>query len=277
MRQPTASDDGIGDGTYNSTFWMPGTPGVAGGAVGGSGSLGGSLLSGWLSSGAKWPYVTGAAPVASWFSPFTTSSLMVFDYGPGGAPIPAPCVDIESGILDPSAYYFQDYGVVHTYSGYSSVSHYPPIPLPCTSTSAFWPQFSASLNLAIRRNHKQAYAAVGLPTVWITINKLHRLTGDPPLGAYDPDVVWTLREIGQIFGSAFLGLYGTPKSGISLSGVLAGLSTISQNMHSTSGGAIPLRGLARPLSLRDALKNALDAVTFTCAPGGTPPAPISLP
>lgn len=272
MRQPTASEVGIIGAQYNSIFWW----GNGGGPVGGSGPLGGSLLSGWISAGATFPYITGSQPDARWCSPFMVGPAMVFNNGPGGAPVPAPCVDIATGILDPGAYYFQDYGVVHLYSGYSKVSHYPPIPLPCWPTDAFWPQFSASLNLAIRRNYKQAYSAIGLAAAWNTINSLNHLTGDSPLGSYNPDVVWTLREIGQIFGSTFLGLYGTPSSGISLSGVIAGLSTISQNMSQTSTGAIPLLGLTRPLSLRTALKGALDAVTFKCAPGGTPPAPINL-
>jgi hypothetical protein len=234
--------------------------------------------------GQWWPYLDGLpgggdlpGTQSQWHSPFTNSTLP-FVYGPDGpqgGPKPAQCVDILPD-LDPGAYYFQDYGVVHMYSGYSNVSHYPPIPKPAATPDVFWPQFTASLNLGIRRNWKAVYAAVGLATVWTTINVLRRLTGDPPLGAFDPDTGWTLREIGQILGSAFREPSAPAPPGISAAYVISGLATIAANMREGAEGVLPATPLTRPLSLRGALSTALTAITFTCAPGGTPPPPINL-
>ena len=162
----------------------------------------------------------------------------------------------------------QEYGVVHTYSGYSSISAYPPIPPPAgyddgvswqstTPPDVFWAQFCGSLNLAIRRNWKEVYAAVGLATVWQTIDTLRRLTGDAPLAAFDADTVWTLREISQILGPP------TPEL-----------------LYNSGGNTISRLAMAgnlppdRPLSWRSALNAALTAATITPAPPG-PPTPIS--
>ncbi|HZV77206.1 MAG TPA: hypothetical protein VFF63_05580 [Candidatus Babeliales bacterium] len=182
-------------------------------------------------------------------------------------PVPGHCNAVES-FLDPTYGYWQEYGVVHTYTGYSNISNFPPIPLPSEKPNVFWPQFQASLSLALRRNYKQAYSDIGLASVWQTINVLNGLAGQPLLGTYDPDVVWTLRELGGILGSAFP---PTPASGVSAQAVIAGLTTITTNMHAGVSGVAPAPPLTRPLSLRDALYFALHAVTFRCRPGGLPP------
>jgi hypothetical protein len=255
MRTPDQAQVGILNGSYNVVYFY----------------------------GQYWPYLDGRqgggtlpGTQSQWHAPFTNSTLPLAygPDGPQGGPKPAQCADILPS-LDPGSYYFQDYGVVHLYSGYSNVSNYPPIPKPAVKPDVFWPQFSASLNLVIRRNFKQACAAVGLATVWNTINLLLRLTGDPPVGAYDPDVVWTLREIGQILGSAFGGASTPPPSGISAADTISGLETIVASMQEGSGGASPAPPVKRPMSLRNALNAALNAGTFTCVPGGTPPAPVN--
>ena len=122
--------------------------------------------------------------------------------------------------------WFQEYGVVHTYSGYSNISHYPPIPTsPPTRDDIFLLQFYAKLNLAIRRNWKEAYAAIGLAAVWTTINDLRKLTGDPPLARSDPNTTWSLLEISQILGSAFRDPSAPVLPYISVADIISGLAT----------------------------------------------------
>ncbi len=213
--------------------------------------------------------------VYQWHGPFqAVTSVLDWQGNVAQGPVPMRCVPLEAaGYVDPEYGYNQEYGVVHTYTGYSNISNYPPIPLPAANPNVFWPQFSASLDLALQRNYKQAYSGIGLDTVWTTINVLNRLTGQPLLGTYDPNVVWTLRELNGILGSAFP---PQPPSGISAQAVIAGLTTVATNMDAGISGVKPAPPLTRPLSLRDALNNALKAVTFTCRPGGTVPPPVNL-
>jgi|SRR5271165_5233728 len=151
---------------------------------------------------------------------------------------------------------FQEYGVVHTYSGYSDISYYPPIPKPTVTPDVFLLQFYAKLNLAIRRNWKEAYAAIGLSEAWKTINALRKLTGDPPLARSDPNTTWSLREIGQILGSAFRDPSAPAPAGISAADVISGLATAG----GITAAWAPLT--VRPLALRPALAAALSAATI---------------
>lgn len=230
----------------------------------------------------QWPYISSlsdslAIPpstLGAWRSAYGGSATGLLDWQGGASdPVPAYCAEVQESLTAPEFSAVQEYGVVHTYTGYSNISTYPPIPLPSTNPNVFWPQFSASLDLALQRNYKQAYSDLGLSTVWKTINVLNGLTGQPLLGVYDPDVVWTLRELNGILGSAFPPV---PPSGISAQAVIAGLTTIATNMDAGESGVKPAPPLARPLSLRGSLSDALNAVTFTCRPGGTVPPPVNL-
>jgi hypothetical protein len=246
MRKPTAAQIGIIGGGYNVSY----------------------------NFGYSWPYLdgeivgqTGKEPGganSAWHSPFCYSTFTLV----------GDCADILSNIT-PDAYYVQVYGVAHTYSGYSNVSNYPAIPKPAVKPEVFWPRFSASLNLVIRRNWKEAYAAVGLATVWSTINVLRSLTGDQPLGPFDPEVEWTLREIGNILGSAFRDSSKPAPAGISAEAVISGLTAIAASMREGKDGVLPAPPVKRPLSLRGALNAAMKATTFSCVPGAPAP-PINL-
>jgi hypothetical protein len=151
---------------------------------------------------------------------------------------------------------------VHTYSGYSSISYYPPIPLPTIAPDVFLLEFFAKLNLAIRRNWKDAYTTIGLATVWKTLKVLRSLTGDAPLAGFDPGSVWSLREINQILGSAFR------DPSVPIPPEISGFDTISRL---AMAGGLPV---SRPLSWRGALSAALKAATITPHPP-EPYAPIA--
>jgi hypothetical protein len=197
------------------------------------------------------PYLDGPIGQSQWHSPFVSS----LEFGPihmSTPPTPEVRQTLDAQYLrGMDDAYFQEYGAVHTYSADSNISHYPVVLLPTVAPDVYWGQFSAKLSLANRRNWKEVYADVGLATVWTTINALRDLTGDPPLGTFDPDAVWTLREINQILGTAF----GNPP--VLVPPAISAADVISR--LAMAGGA-PSN---RPLSLRSALSAALSAATVT--------------
>ena len=157
----------------------------------------------------------------------------------------------EARLMELEDAYFQEYGTVYLYGGYSQISYFPPIPEPTVPPDVFWPQFSARLNLAIRRNWKEAYAAIGLGDVWKTINVLRQLTGQPPAGVGDPGLTWSLRETNDLLGAAYRDPSVTAPGQVSASETLSRLAL---------GGGITSQ---RPLSWRNSLDAALTVATIT--------------
>jgi hypothetical protein len=176
------------------------------------------------------------------------------------------------GLIDPQGT-LHEYGMVHTYSGTSSISFYPQLPVPSSGPPApieWLDRFNVPFNLALRRNWKEVYNAVGLRDVREIIKTLRSFTGEPPLptkeqtpldqDGFDPGS-WTIREVHDLLGSAF-----EDPSGPLLGGFSA-VDTISR--LATAGGLSP----HRPLSFRRALDAALNAATVTPRSGAaTPPA-----
>jgi hypothetical protein len=186
---------------------------------------------------------------SQWHSPFIDVGAFL-GWTINGQPSPQTKQSLDAEYLrEMDDAYFQEYGVVHTYSGFSRISHYPPIVKPAVEPSVFLTQFNATLNLAIRRNWKEAYAGIGLPAVWATINTLRRLTGDAASVGFDPNVAWSLREISQILGPAFRDPAAPVPRAISAADVLSRLAI--------AGGI----STQRPLSWRAVLTAALSAAT----------------
>jgi hypothetical protein len=83
----------------------------------------------------------------------------------------------------------QPYGVIHTYSGYRSVSFYPQLPFftphlgtdlnPAEAQQVV--EVNVKLNFVVRRERVKTYVAIGLQDLHNTINDLRRLTGDAPM------------------------------------------------------------------------------------------------
>jgi hypothetical protein len=102
--------------------------------------------------------------------------------------------------------YFQFFGVVHSYSGFSSLGNYPPIPKANENSVALAiraARFYARLAFANRARWKDVYIGVGLADVWDTINTLRKLTSDPPQPAFNPGRWWSLREVYGLLGDAY--------------------------------------------------------------------------
>src|SRR5262249_20372683 len=97
---------------------------------------------------------------------------------------------------------YQPYGVVHTYSGYSSISFHPnDIPdinvqddptLERRRLLAL--QVIIGLNFRIENEWKKTYVAIGLRQLRNTINVLRKLTGDPALPEFERSKGWSLSE-----------------------------------------------------------------------------------
>ena len=178
---------------------------------------------------------------------------------------PAPTKDGLSG-RGGNNWPFQEYGVIHTFTGYNNISYFPkftyksavdraPVPIVVA------PDFYARLNLGIKRNWKQAYIDLGLSSVRKTIDVLHKLVGDPPLSGHDPGAGWGLREIHEALGDGFLDPGQARSPHVSLADVVHRLRK--------AGGPLPTPGPLGPPpvdSWRKSLDAALDSATIAIQP-----------
>jgi hypothetical protein len=94
---------------------------------------------------------------------------------------------------------YQPYGVVHTYSGYSSISFHPnDIPdfdvFDVEQRRLLALHVIIGLNFRIENEWKKTYVAIGLRQLRNTINDLRKLTGDPALPEFERSKGWSLSE-----------------------------------------------------------------------------------
>jgi len=161
--------------------------------------------------------------------------------------------------LDDAVYH--EYGVVHTYSGYSNISNYPFFALSRPEPpEQWWTELNARLDLATRRNWKHAYVDLGLDKAWEAVNHLAILTAEGSIKGPNPGTTWTVREIAGLLGSAFAN--SPAPTGISARYVVGQLEAAAGQPSE------------KPGSLRTALAAALNSATITPRPAG-PYAPVS--
>jgi len=85
-----------------------------------------------------------------------------------------------------------EYGAVEKYSGYSSVGDHYQINL--NSAAGTDPATYFKFQIRLLKRTKDVYVGVGLRNVWVIVNNLNKIVGDPPLsGTNFGD--WSLREI----------------------------------------------------------------------------------
>ena len=143
--------------------------------------------------------------------------------------------------------YFQEYGTVYLYGGYSQISYFPPIPKPTVPPDVFWPQFSTAAEPRYPQKLERSLCSHGLGDVWKTMNVLRQLTGQPPAGVGDPGLTWSLEKTNDLLGAA-----GDPC--VTAPGQVSASETLSRL---ALGGGITSQ---RPLSWR----NSLDRGAYRC-------------
>jgi hypothetical protein len=103
--------------------------------------------------------------------------------------------------------FFQMYGAVDKYAGFNSVGNFPPLPVPFPDTNPppdeeYFARFFARHSLSTSKRVKEVYAGLGLGDLRTTINTLRRLLGDAPLGDFDANLYWSLRDTISALGDA---------------------------------------------------------------------------
>ena len=153
---------------------------------------------------------------------------------------------------------YRPYGVVHTYSGYSSFSFHPEF-YDAISRAGADPTGNANfalvlyvrigLNFRIENEWKKTYVAIGLRQLRNIINDLRKLTGDSELPEFERSKGWSLSETYRLLGTlAPLNDAGRPN--FSAFKMLSTLSTVA-----ALGGLPP----GPPVSWRGALAAVLTA------------------
>jgi len=108
---------------------------------------------------------------------------------------------------DPSRVYgtawpFQIFGAVETYSGASSISSYPPLDVPPSGPppdDAWMAAVQGKLALRALKAKKDVYTATGMAEVFRVANELRAIVGDPTLPGPVPGG-WTVLEIYRTLG-----------------------------------------------------------------------------
>jgi hypothetical protein len=102
---------------------------------------------------------------------------------------------------DDAVQFFQPFGCVHTFSGYSNFGKFPPYPdgrVLQTEDPAIGFLFARKIGLATRHRWKATYTGIGLASVWAVMNRLYEITGDATVAGDRGWEGWTGREIRSI-------------------------------------------------------------------------------
>lgn len=96
--------------------------------------------------------------------------------------------------------FFQLYGAVDVYSGFSSVHNFPPLPLPVPDTNPPpLPDYLANvytrIRLSTQKQWKAVYVGIGLADLRVVVNKLQNQLVIPAIGAFDENLYWSMRSI----------------------------------------------------------------------------------